>query len=75
MGQALCPLPPGRKEQPEQVLGRGWQPWHQKTGLVAGARVHTQPPPQPHPGALASPLPPAPEAGKQQKQNGAGRKE
>lgn len=54
MGQTLSPPP--RKEQPEQVLGRGWQPWHQKTGLVAGPKYRLSPwgsgqPPPPSPGS------------------------
>lgn len=54
MGQTLPPPPSKRKEQPGQVLGRGWQPWHQKIGLVAGPKYRLSPqgsgqPPPPSP--------------------------
>lgn len=52
MGQP--PPPPKRKAQPEQVLGRGWQLWRRKIGLVAGSRYRLSPrgsgqPPPPSP--------------------------
>lgn len=58
VGQTLCPLPPKRKAQPEQVLGRGWGLWHQKIGLVAGSKYRQPqglwPAPSPQPWKLGN---------------------